>query len=74
MMHFSSAEGTPGEVGSGKVPIHLTPGSLVLMSGEARYEWKHEINRKSGFQTWEGREIEQEMRTSVTLRKLRHVD
>ncbi|XP_058082719.1 uncharacterized protein LOC131230767 [Magnolia sinica] len=53
-----------------KVPVFLSPGSLVLMSGEARYLWKHEINRKRGFQVWEGQEIHQLRRTSVTLRKL----
>ncbi|XP_077240718.1 2-oxoglutarate (2OG) and Fe(II)-dependent oxygenase superfamily protein [Tasmannia lanceolata] len=53
-----------------KIPVLLSPGSLVLMSGEARYLWKHEINRKPGFQVWEGQEIQQKKRTSVTLRKL----
>lgn len=53
-----------------RVPVLLVPGSLVLMWGEARYLWKHQINRKSGFQLWEGQEIEQKRRTSVTLRRL----
>ncbi|XP_020081573.1 uncharacterized protein P8A3.02c-like [Ananas comosus] len=53
-----------------RVPVLLTPGSLVLMSGEVRYLWKHEINRKPGNQVWEGKEIQQGRRTSVTLRKL----
>lgn len=69
IMHFSreaSAKVSP----SSKVPVYLTPGSLVLMSGEARYLWKHEINRKPGIQVWEGRELKQERRTSITLRKL----
>ncbi|KAG9444568.1 hypothetical protein H6P81_015908 [Aristolochia fimbriata] len=57
-----------------KVPVLLSPGTLVLMSGEARYNWKHEINRKQGFQVWDGVELEQEKRTSVTLRKLCQVD
>lgn len=74
VMHFSSVEGTISDVERDKIPIHLTPGSLVLMSGKARYEWKHEINRKPGFQKWEGQEIDQRMRTSVTLRKLRQID
>ncbi|ERN02189.1 hypothetical protein AMTRI_Chr02g265420 [Amborella trichopoda] len=52
------------------VPFLLMPGDLVLMSGEARYLWKHEINRKPGFQMWKGQEIEQHRRISVTLRKL----
>ncbi|KAK7268678.1 hypothetical protein RIF29_21384 [Crotalaria pallida] len=52
------------------VPVLLNPGSLVVMSGEARYRWKHEINRRPGFQTWQGHELDQMRRTSVTLRKL----
>lgn len=57
-----------------KIPIYLTPGSLVLMSGEARYLWKHEINRKPGFQMWEGKELNQSRRSSVTLRRLCHIE
>ncbi|KAI3906476.1 hypothetical protein MKX01_029091 [Papaver californicum] len=53
-----------------KIPVLLTPGSLIVMSGEARYHWKHEINRKPGFQVWGGQEIYQQKRISVTLRKL----
>ncbi|TVU23769.1 hypothetical protein EJB05_26150, partial [Eragrostis curvula] len=78
VMHFSQAKqgGTAcdilnqGDIESTKVPVHLNPGSLVLMSGDARYLWKHEINRKPGAQLWDGRELEQDYRTSVTLRKL----
>lgn len=70
VMHFSPAE-RDGEVPLAfKIPVHLTPGSLVIMSGDARYNWKHEINRKSGFQVWQGQEIDQKRRTSITLRKL----
>ncbi|XP_016482782.1 uncharacterized protein P8A3.02c isoform X2 [Nicotiana tabacum] len=56
------------------VPVLLTPGCLILMRGEARYLWKHEINRKHGFQKWEGQEIDQKRRISVTLRKLCRTD
>lgn len=80
VMHFSQAEATRGSAASDtlkqgdgestKVPILLNPGSLVLMSGDARYLWKHEIDRKPGRQLWDGRELEQHRRTSVTLRKL----
>ncbi|KAJ4847443.1 hypothetical protein Tsubulata_030687 [Turnera subulata] len=67
VMHFTpAAEDQPLKV----IPVHLTPGSLVLLSGEARYLWMHEINRKPGFQVWEGRELSQQRRTSITLRKL----
>ncbi|EXB40846.1 Alkylated DNA repair protein alkB-8-like protein [Morus notabilis] len=57
-----------------KIPVYLTPGSLVLMYGEARYVWKHEINRKPGFQKWKGQELQQKRRISITLRKLAQVD
>lgn len=57
-----------------KIPVFLTPGSLVLMSEEARYCWKHEINRKPGFQIWEGQELNQRRRISITLRKLCKVE
>ncbi|KAL0712587.1 hypothetical protein Bca4012_019565 [Brassica carinata] len=67
VMRFSSAEKGEGE----DVDVLLSPGSLILMSGEARYQWKHEINRKQvGFQVWEGEEIDQKRRISITLRKL----
>ncbi|XP_048490101.1 uncharacterized protein LOC104899068 isoform X2 [Beta vulgaris subsp. vulgaris] len=72
VMHFSPVEGN-GEVEvplAIKIPVYLTPGSLVIMSGDARYLWKHEINRKPGFQVWKGQEIDQKRRTSITLRKL----
>jgi alkylated DNA repair dioxygenase AlkB len=52
------------------VPVLLNPGSLVFMFGDARYVWKHEINRKPGFQSWQGQLLNQTTRTSVTLRKL----
>ncbi|KAL5795584.1 hypothetical protein ACOSQ2_000404 [Xanthoceras sorbifolium] len=81
VMHFTRVEEAcaieKGEIKdppAAKIPIYLTPGSLVLMSGEARYLWKHEINRKPGFQMWEGKELNQERRISITLRKLCHVD
>ena len=79
IMHFTHVDDTEacdsGREGRNyspmtKIPVYLTPGSLVLMSGEARYFWKHEINRKPGFQIWEGQEIDQKRRTSITLRKL----
>ena len=80
VMHFSQAEpiGTAldtlhlkkGDGEPTKIPVYLNPGSLVVMSGDARYLWKHEINRKPGAQQWDGRDLEQHRRTSVTLRKL----
>ncbi|XP_020210025.1 uncharacterized protein P8A3.02c [Cajanus cajan] len=63
VMHFTSD--------ASSVPVLLTPGSLILMSGEARYLWKHQINRTTpGFQIWKGQQLTQSKRTSITLRKL----
>ncbi|KAL0459638.1 UNVERIFIED_CONTAM: putative protein P8A3.02c [Sesamum latifolium] len=74
VMHFSPAEAENIHLENikkeAKIPVLLTPGSVVLMWGEARYLWRHEINRKPGFQTWEGQEIKQKRRISVTLRRL----
>ncbi|KAL6515990.1 hypothetical protein OROGR_019295 [Orobanche gracilis] len=73
VMLFSSVEAEARntlESSSAKTPVLLNPGSLVLMWGEARYLWKHEINRKPGFQVWQGLEINQKRRVSVTLRRL----
>ncbi|XP_004292652.1 PREDICTED: alkylated DNA repair protein alkB homolog 8 [Fragaria vesca subsp. vesca] len=82
VMHFSPVEGTSGDFlvdgekdpRTTKIPVYLTPGSLILMSGEARYQWKHEINRKPGFQKWQGEELNQKKRISITLRKLCQVE
>lgn len=82
IMHFTQVDKTScdpsikGEVNlsTSKVPVYLNPGSLVILWGEARYHWKHEINRKPGFQIWEGQELAQGRRTSITLRKLCHVE
>lgn len=76
VMHFSRVNATASDGSSQgtKIPVYLTPGSLVLMSGEARYLWKHEINRRPGFQKWKGQELQQNRRTSITLRKLGQVD
>ncbi|KAK6780774.1 hypothetical protein RDI58_022958 [Solanum bulbocastanum] len=76
VMHFSRVENETRSAQDPphKVPVLLTPGCLILMWGEARYLWKHEINRKPGFQIWEGREIDQKKRISVTLRKLGRTD
>lgn len=73
VMHFtplSNNNNSSSPSPSTSVPVLLTPGSLILMSGEARYQWKHEINRAPGFQIWNGQELIQSKRTSITLRKL----
>jgi len=53
-----------------KIPVLLMPGDIILMSEEARYKWLHEINRKTGYQIWNGEEISQRRRISITLRRL----
>ncbi|XP_073156106.1 uncharacterized protein P8A3.02c isoform X2 [Henckelia pumila] len=78
VMHFTRVECETSHIEemnegcapSARIPVLLVPGSLVLMWGEARYLWKHQINRNPGFQLWEGQEIEQKRRTSITLRRL----
>lgn len=67
VMHFTPLSNSNN---NNSIPVLLNPGSLILMSGEARYQWKHEINRAPGFQIWNGQELTQSTRTSITLRKL----
>lgn len=69
-MHFTHKDEEDAKSSTKMIPVLLTPGSLVLMWGEARYLWKHQINRKPGYQKLDGEEIEQRRRTSITLRKL----
>lgn len=57
-----------------KVPVYLTPGSLIFMSGEAHYLWKHDIYRAPGFQKYEGEQLNQMGRISITLRELCQVE
>ena len=53
------------------VDVLLSPGDLIMMSGNARYEWTHEINRaQAEEQVWAGKVLEQARRISVTLRRL----
>ena len=52
-----------------KIPVWLAPKSLVVLSGEARYEWLHGIAaRKSD--KWDGHEYERQRRVSLTFRKV----
>lgn len=52
-----------------EIPILLTPGSLVVMRGESRYEWMHGIPaRKSD--VLNGQVIKRGRRVSVTFRKV----
>ncbi|EFJ37557.1 hypothetical protein SELMODRAFT_165238 [Selaginella moellendorffii] len=65
VMTFKSCED-----GSRKVGVMLRPGDLLVMSGEARYGWTHEINTNPAQQIWDGVPVPQESRISVTLRRL----
>ncbi|XP_078446473.1 2-oxoglutarate (2OG) and Fe(II)-dependent oxygenase superfamily protein isoform X5 [Wolffia australiana] len=68
VMHFSTVDRSAAP--PRRVPLMLSAGSLVFMSGEARYNWAHGIDRRPGFQIWHGLEIHQTRRISITLRKL----
>ena len=52
-----------------KIPVWLAPRSLVVLTGEARYEWLHGIAaRKSD--VWDGEKYERQRRVSLTFRKV----
>lgn len=52
-----------------EIPILLTPGTLIVMQGESRYEWMHGIPaRKSD--VLNGEVIKRGRRVSVTFRKI----
>ena len=52
-----------------KIPVWLAPRSLVVLRGEARYEWLHGIPaRKSD--VWDGQKHERQRRVSLTFRKV----
>lgn len=54
---------------SEKKSLFLEPGSLLVLKGSARYEWRHGIApRKTD--TWQGNKIIRERRVSLTFRKL----
>ncbi len=52
-----------------KIPAWLAPRSLVVLSGEARYEWLHGIApRKSDL--WDGKKYQRGRRVSLTFRRV----
>ena len=52
-----------------KIPTWLAPRSLIVLRGEARYEWLHGIApRKSD--EWNGHKYERQRRVSLTFRKV----
>jgi alkylated DNA repair dioxygenase AlkB len=50
-------------------PLLLMPGSLLVLSGEARYQWQHEIRGRK-VDHWEGKKMERLRRVSLTFRKV----
>ncbi|CAL5218435.1 g116 [Coccomyxa viridis] len=56
--------------GDRRVNVLLLPGDLLLLEGEARYEWMHGITAEAS-QQWQDRRVARGHRISVTLRKLR---
>lgn len=52
-----------------KIPIWLAPRSLIVLSGEARYEWLHGIAARKSDE-WEGIKYERQRRVSLTFRKV----
>ncbi|CAA6663441.1 unnamed protein product [Spirodela intermedia] len=71
LLPLAAADAGEGSPSPAKIPVLLHPGSLMVLSGEARYRWEHGIDRRPGFQMWEGEELRQGRRTSITLRRLR---
>ena len=52
-----------------KIPVWLAPRSLVVLRGEARYEWLHGIAAKKSDE-WDGEKHERQRRVSLTFRKV----
>ena len=52
-----------------KIPVRLAQRSLVVLSGEARYEWLHGISARKSDE-WDGEKHERQRRVSLTFRKV----
>ena len=52
-----------------KVPMLLEPRSLVVLSGESRYNWKHGIAARQA-DIYSGAKIPRQRRLSITFRKI----
>jgi len=50
--------------------VLLEPGSVVVLSGEARHEWQHAIPARVD-DDWNGRGLRRSRRVSLTFRKMR---
>ena len=53
------------------IPVPLEPGSMAILTGPARYEWKHQI-RKNKIEVGAGMRIVRKRRVSVTFRRMLH--
>jgi alkylated DNA repair dioxygenase AlkB len=52
-----------------KLPILLSPGSIIVMQGNARYNWQHGIKARKK-DKYEGRELLRTRRVSITFREV----
>lgn len=52
-----------------KLPILLSPGSIIVMQGNARYNWQHGIAARKK-DKYEGRELLRSRRVSITFREV----
>ncbi len=52
-----------------RIPVWLSPRSIVVLSGEARYEWLHSIAPRK-WDEWDGRKYERQRRVSLTFRRV----
>jgi alkylated DNA repair dioxygenase AlkB len=52
-----------------KIPVLLEPRSIVVLTGQARYEWMHSINARRNDE-WKGNRFERGRRVSLTFRKV----
>eukprot|EP00850_Spirogloea_muscicola_P024463 SM000868S23185 [mRNA] locus=s868:820:1584:- [translate_table: standard] len=72
-MHIAAPAPLDMEAGGAAEPISvlLRPGDLLLLSGAARRDWMHGIDRGPGRQVWRCKELVQRHHVSITLRKLK---
>lgn len=52
------------------MPVLLGVGDLLIISGEARYDWSHGIHRGLEHQMWKGESVKCRKRMSLTLRRM----
>ncbi len=52
-----------------KIPVWLSPRSIVVLSDEARYEWLHGIAARK-WDEWNGHKYERQVRVSLTFRRV----